>query len=98
MWKRNTAIEVLSTKLLGKESAMACSVAVEEVIADRYNNQIRELIVDDPVRNKELLDILKQFRDNEQHHHDTSKAPFYKYISQTIKVGCLAAVWFAERL
>ncbi|KFM76814.1 Ubiquinone biosynthesis protein COQ7-like protein, partial [Stegodyphus mimosarum] len=62
------------TALLGKESAMACTVAVEEVITDHYNNQIRELLADDPIQNKELLDILKQFRDDEQHHHDTGLA------------------------
>ncbi|XP_054719483.1 5-demethoxyubiquinone hydroxylase, mitochondrial-like [Uloborus diversus] len=91
------------TALLGKESAMACTVAVEEVIADHYNSQIRELMADDPVQNKELLDILKKFRDDEQHHHDTglnhdaTKAPFYKYLSQTIKIGSLGAIWLAER-
>lgn len=92
------------TALLGKESAMACTVAVEEVIADHYNNQIRELMADDPVQNKELLDTLKKFRDEELHHHDTGlahgapKAPFYKYLSQTIKMGCFGAIWLAERL
>lgn len=83
---------------------MACTVAVEEVIADHYNSQIRELVADDPEQNKELLDVLKRFRDDEQHHHDTglahdaSKAPFYKYLTQTIKVGCFGAIWLAERL
>ena len=93
-----------STALLGKETAMACTVAVEEVIADHYNSQIRELMAEDPVENKELLDVLKQFRDDEQHHHDTGlahdapKAPFYKYLSQSIKIGCVGAIWLAERL
>lgn len=94
----------IGTALLGKESAMACTVAVEEVIADHYNSQIRELMAEDPVQNKELLDVLKQFRDDEQHHHDTglahdaSKAPFYKYLYQSIKFGCVGAIWLAERL
>lgn len=92
------------TALFGKECAMACTVAVEEVIADHYNNQIRELMADDPVANRELLDVLKKFRDDEQHHHDTglqhdaTKAPFYKYVSQTIKIGCIGAIWLAERI
>ncbi|XP_015905176.1 5-demethoxyubiquinone hydroxylase, mitochondrial [Parasteatoda tepidariorum] len=92
------------TALLGKEAAMACTVAVEEVIANHYNNQIRDLMADDPVQNKELLDTIKKFRDDEVHHHDTGlahdalKAPFYKYLSQTIKAGCIGAVWLAERL
>jgi 3-demethoxyubiquinol 3-hydroxylase len=30
--------------LLGKEAAMACTVAVEEVISEHYNDQIRTLL------------------------------------------------------
>ncbi|CAE7940572.1 COQ7, partial [Symbiodinium sp. KB8] len=32
------------TALLGKEAAMACTVAVETVIGEHYNDQIRELL------------------------------------------------------
>ncbi|XP_076328651.1 ubiquinone biosynthesis protein COQ7, mitochondrial isoform X2 [Tachypleus tridentatus] len=93
-----------STALLGKESAMACTVAVESVITEHYNDQIRELIKDDPTANRELLDVLKRFRDDEQHHHDTGlehdaeQAPFYNAFSQMIKFGCRGAIWLAERL
>ncbi|XP_039216222.1 5-demethoxyubiquinone hydroxylase, mitochondrial isoform X2 [Crotalus tigris] len=43
------------TALLGKKAAMACTVAVEESIADHYNNQIRVLVEEDPEKYKELL-------------------------------------------
>ncbi|XP_077842536.1 NADPH-dependent 3-demethoxyubiquinone 3-hydroxylase, mitochondrial isoform X2 [Macaca mulatta] len=43
------------TALLGKEGAMACTVAVEESIAHHYNNQIRKLMEEDPEKYKELL-------------------------------------------
>ena len=36
------------TALLGKEGAMACTVAVEESIAHHYNNQIRTLMEKEP--------------------------------------------------
>ncbi len=32
------------TALLGKQAAMACTVAVEEVISEHYNDQIRMLL------------------------------------------------------
>ncbi|XP_067127017.1 5-demethoxyubiquinone hydroxylase, mitochondrial [Centruroides vittatus] len=92
------------TALLGKESAMACTVAVEDVITQHYNNQIRELMADDPNSNQELLDTLKQFRDDEEHHHHTglqfgaADAPFYNILSETIKIGCRGAIWIAERI
>ncbi|XP_052262772.1 5-demethoxyubiquinone hydroxylase, mitochondrial-like isoform X2 [Dreissena polymorpha] len=57
--------------LLGKEGAMACTVAVESVIGEHYNDQIRELMEDNPEQHKELLKTLKEFRDDELHHHDT---------------------------
>lgn len=33
------------TALLGKEAAMACTVAVEEVISEHYNDQIRFVLI-----------------------------------------------------
>ena len=43
------------TALMGKESAMACTVAVEEVITEHYNNQIRELLKKDPEESVTIL-------------------------------------------
>uniref|UniRef100_A0A0B6ZDP2 5-demethoxyubiquinone hydroxylase, mitochondrial n=1 Tax=Arion vulgaris TaxID=1028688 RepID=A0A0B6ZDP2_9EUPU len=92
------------TALLGKEAAMACTVAVEDVIGDHYNSQLRQLVEDDPEKHKELLEIVKKFRDDELHHHDTGlkydaeKAPFYSALTQVIKVGCRGAIWLSERI
>ncbi|CAL1526305.1 unnamed protein product [Lymnaea stagnalis] len=92
------------TALLGKEAAMACTVAVEDVIGDHYNSQIRELVEDNPEKHKALLETVKKFRDDELHHHDTGlqhdaeKAPFYNVLSQAIKIGCKGAIWVSERI
>ena len=45
------------TALLGKEGAMACTVAVEESIAHHYNNQIRTLMEKEPEKYEELLQV-----------------------------------------
>lgn len=37
---------------------MACTVAVEESIAQHYNNQIRTLMEEDPEKYEELLQVL----------------------------------------
>ncbi|KRY56664.1 Ubiquinone biosynthesis protein COQ7 -like protein, partial [Trichinella britovi] len=58
------------TALLGPKAAMACTVAVEEVIGQHYNNQIRELILDGEEHHKELLETIGKFRDEELEHHD----------------------------
>lgn len=51
------AFEGASTALLGKEGAMACTVAVEESISEHYNNQIRTLMEADPERYEALLQV-----------------------------------------
>lgn len=83
--------------LLGPKAAMACTVAVESVIVDHYNDQLRTLM-SDPDANKELLQVIQKFRDDEQEHHDTGidhgaeYAPFYKVFTEGIKLGCKAAI------
>ncbi|XP_026463239.1 5-demethoxyubiquinone hydroxylase, mitochondrial [Ctenocephalides felis] len=85
------------TALLGEKAAMACTVAVETVIVDHYNDQLRTLM-EDPETNEELLKTIKKFRDEEQEHHDTGidhgaeQAIFYKGLTEVIKVGCKTAI------
>ncbi|XP_014672887.1 PREDICTED: 5-demethoxyubiquinone hydroxylase, mitochondrial-like [Priapulus caudatus] len=92
------------TALLGKQAAMACTVAVEEIIGDHYNSQIRELLEDNPELHKELLETIREFRDDELGHLETGmqneaeQAPFYKTLTEVIKIGCRGAVWVAERV
>ena len=83
---------------------MACTVAVESVITDHYNSQLRELIALGEEENKELIEVIKKFRDEEMEHHDTGLdhdaelAPAYNVLSNVIKTGCKAAVWISERI
>ncbi|EYC21471.1 hypothetical protein Y032_0019g3842 [Ancylostoma ceylanicum] len=60
----------LTSALLGKEGAMACTIAVEELIGQHYNNQLKELLADDPEAHKELLEKITKMRDDELHHHE----------------------------
>ena len=92
------------TALMGKEAAMACTVAVETVIGEHYDDQIRKLMEVNPEKYEELMKTLSKFRDEEMEHHDTGlehdaeKAPFYKILSSSIKAGCKAAIWLSERI
>ena len=80
------------TALLGKEGAMACTVAVEASITEHYNDQIRELTTVDSEEHKELIATISKFRDEEQEHHDiglendAELAPAYQLLSNSIKV------------
>jgi 3-demethoxyubiquinol 3-hydroxylase len=82
---------------------MACTVAVESVIVEHYNNQLRELM-EDPNTDKELLETITKFRDEEQEHHDigidsgAEQAPFYKALTEVIKLGCKTAIKISEKV
>lgn len=92
----------LGTALLGREAAMACTVAVEEVIAEHYNDQVRTLL--DWKNEADLRALFREFRDDELEHKDTGiehnaeNAPFYKALSNVIKTGCRAAIAITERI
>jgi len=92
------------TALLGKEAAMACTVAVEASITEHYNQQIRQLSTEYPDKHEELIKTISKFRDEEQEHHDlglendAEKAPAYKLLTSVIKVGCDGAIWLSERV
>ena len=58
------------TALMGKEAAMACTVAVESVIDEHYAEQEVMLGKDE----KKLKAKISQFRAEEQEHHDTGLA------------------------
>ena len=86
------------TAMMGKEAAMACTVAVEDTIIGHYNDQIRELLKRDPQQHAEMIKLLSQFRDEEQEHHDigleegAEQAPAYQLLTNAIKLGCKVAI------
>ena len=92
------------TALLGKEGAMACTVAVEESIAQHYDNQIRTLMEKEPEKYEELLQVIRKFRDEElEHHdiglkHDAELAPAYAVLKSVIQAGCRVVIYLSERL
>ncbi|XP_067641669.1 5-demethoxyubiquinone hydroxylase, mitochondrial [Eurosta solidaginis] len=91
------------TALMGEKAAMACTVAVETVIVEHYNDQLRQ-IMDSPKPDKELLATITKFRDEEQEHHDTGidcgaeQAPFYQAMTEIIKFGCKTAIAISKRI
>ncbi len=88
------------TALLGEKAAMACTVAVEEVIGEHYAGQESNLGKDE----KDLKETLERFRLEEQEHRDTAlahgaeQAPAYPILSRAIKDGTRLAIWLSTRL
>lgn len=88
-----------ATALLGKEAAMACTVAVEDVIGEHYREQAEKLGDDE----KDLRETISTFRDDELHHKDVSlahgaqQALGYEVLTTAIKTGTRVAIWLAKR-
>jgi ubiquinone biosynthesis monooxygenase Coq7 len=88
------------TALLGPKAAMACTVAVEEVIEGHYGKQAERLGDDEA----ELRATIKEYREDEIGHRDTGLAfgaretPAYPLLSAAIKAGSKLAIRLAERI
>jgi ubiquinone biosynthesis monooxygenase Coq7 len=89
-----------ATALLGERAAMACTVAVEEVIDGHYARQAERLGASDP----ELAEAIETARADELAHRDTAlaheatEAPGYDVLSAAIKTGARLAIWLSERI
>jgi ubiquinone biosynthesis monooxygenase Coq7 len=89
-----------ATALMGERAAMACTVAVEEVIDGHYAQQAERLGGGDP----ELAQTIHAARADELAHRDTAlaheaaEAPGYELLSAAIKTGARLAIWLSERI
>lgn len=89
-----------ATALLGEKAAMACTVAVEEVIDAHYRDQAERLREDEPALKEKVL----AFRDDELAHRDTALAEGardmlgYDLLTGMIKAGSRLAIWLSTRI
>lgn len=88
-----------ATALLGERAAMACTVAVEEVIDEHYRGQLAGLGEADPA----LSATIETFRAEEAQHRATAieygatEALGYELISTVVKTGSRLAIWLSTR-
>ena len=89
-----------ATALLGERAAMACTVAVEEVIDEHYRDQAERLGDSEPA----LKQTIEEFRADELRHRDSAiehgaaEAPGYDLISTVVKTGSRLAIWLSTRI
>jgi len=92
-----------ATALMGEKAAMACTVAVEEVIDEHYQQQSERLSGDTHQDEPMLKSTIDEFRAEELQHRDTAlglgaaDAVGYPVLSAVIKTGSRAAIWLSER-
>ena len=88
------------TAAMGPKAAMACTIAVEEVIGEHYQKQADILGEDE----RALQATVERFRDEELEHrdiaveHDGREARHYSLLRKVIQRGCRAAIKIAEKV
>ena len=88
------------TAVMGPKAAMACTIAVEEVIGEHYQKQADILGEDE----RELQATIERFRDEELEHrdiaveHDGREARHYSLLRKVIQRGCRTAIKIAEKV
>ena len=88
------------TAMMGPKAAMACTIAVEEVIGEHYQKQAEKLGSDEA----QLKKTIERFRDEELEHRDIAvdhkgrEAQHYKILHDVIQTGCQAAIKIAEKI
>lgn len=96
------AMGAISALIGGEKAAMACTVAVEEVIGEHYGQQLDDL--KGLKGEEELASHIAQFRDEELEHKDigleygAEKASGYEGIKFVIKSITRAAIFLSKRI
>lgn len=91
-----------ATAAMGPKAAMACTIAVEEVIGEHYHKQVEALHEADA--EADLKETLARFRDEELEHRDIARdhkgeeAVGYSILRTVIQTGCRTAIKIAEKL
>ncbi len=89
-----------ASALLGERAAMACTVAVEEVIDEHYRQQAERLGDTEPA----LKATIEEFRGDELEHRDTglahgaAEAPAHDLLTAAVKAGSRLAIWLSTRI
>ncbi|KAJ3918876.1 COQ7 protein [Lentinula edodes] len=94
-----------ATALMGKEAAMACTEAVETVIGEHYDDQLKEMesLPSAHPSVPLLKEVVKEFRDDELEHLDIAvvnhaqRAPGHALLSTVIGAGCKVAIELCKR-
>lgn len=88
------------TAMMGEKAAMACTVAVEEVIGEHYNEQLEKL----GSKDNELKEKIKKFRDDELEHLNTGidnhaeEAPAYPVLRKFVGTATKLAIMISKRI
>lgn len=88
-----------ATAMMGEKAAMACTVAVEEVIDEHYQEQLESLGADE----KDLKKNIEKFREEELEHRDiglennAEEATGYEFLRGGVRLATKLAIELSKR-
>lgn len=105
IWSMGGFVLGALTAALGEKAAMACTVAVEEVIVEHYDQQLQQLskLGGDEIPT-ELLSKIKKFRDDELEHHEDAihhgaeHTVGYSILTTIVKTITKGAILLSKRI
>ncbi|KAF9002033.1 COQ7 protein [Cyathus striatus] len=94
------------TALMSREAAMACTEAVETVIGEHYDDQLKEmeLLPSEHPSVPLLREVIHEFRNDELEHLDiavenhSQRAPAHALLSSVVGLGCKVAIEMCKRV
>lgn len=94
----------VASALLGRRAAMACTVAVEEVIDHHYQEQLGKLRSVNPSYEHSLQEVITTCHEDELHHreigleNEAQHLPGYTLFTALIKAGTHIAIGLSKRI
>lgn len=101
LWHLGGFVLGAATAWMGKEAAMACTVAVESVIDNHYREQLTSLQEE---QEPELTAKIEQFRQEEMEHHDlglqagAEQATAYPLLTAAIRGITQTAILLSKKI
>ena len=96
------------TAMMGEKAAHACTIAVEEVIDEHYQGQLKQLkdtaTTPSAPLNAPLADLIEKCRQDELAHKETAielgghEAPAYTFLTTVVKTISRTAIWLSSRI
>jgi len=108
LWHVGGYVLGIVTALIGEKTAHACTIAVEEVIDDHYQNQLNQLkstpLADSFPERTALVNLIEHCRQDEVAHKEIAiklgghEAPAYPILTTVIKTISKTAIWLSSRI
>jgi|TARA_B110000093_G_C12812125_1_gene343304 ubiquinone biosynthesis monooxygenase Coq7 len=92
----------IMSAIAGKDSVMACTEAVEDVIDGHYSDQIKEL--ENSGKESNILETIRKFHVEEIEHERIAKneisenTPTLRAFKRLVKIGCKTAINLSEKI